>query len=222
MKSKWLKQKWMSVSLLIMLLLPLLIGVRLVGANPPTPPDFDREHQAYQRLFEQYDLVDIDKVPEGITPVVINSPADLERLMRSGSENQNNDVWDQMSVKEITIFTDQLVSKSLPGAATRTSYTTLRRECTVPVGFATFYTAADIRVGVYGTSYAWIDSVNEWVGLRGCTLGFDLTHTYHHHYLTTTTTDITGGGIVDYYLVVNGGIKLWSQPVECSIHYSIY
>ena len=32
----------------------------------------------------------------------------------------------------------------------------------------------------------------------------------------------SGGGVVDWYILVEGGVKVWSMPVECTIHYSIY
>jgi hypothetical protein len=216
------KLKWESVGLIITILLTLFATTQSVNASSPSPPDFDLERRAYQKLFDQYGLVDADEVPSDVTPVRVSSPADLEKLLQEVSGGKQSDILERMPVKDLAILAGNSSSDSHSNPTIQTSYTTLYRECTVPVGLATFYTGAHIRVGVSGTSYAWIDSVNEWVGLRGCTLGLDLTSTYHYHHTTATTADVTGGGVVDYYIAVEGGIKVWSRPVECSIHYSIY
>ena len=221
MQSHVPKQQLLSMVLVITFLLPLFVGVEPVGANSPIPPDVESERGAYKRLFDKYGLVDADEVPNGVTPLRVNSPEELEKLLESAPVGKPSVIQEAMTVEEIALLADK-VYNSEKSSNIRATYTTIRRECTVPVGLATFYTAADIRVGVYGTSYAWIDSVNEWVGLRGYTVGKELKGTYHYHHFDTTTADITGGGVVDWYILVEGGVKVWSMPVECTIHYSIY
>jgi len=187
------------------------------GITSPYKPCRGPQEDEYQELFERYGIVAAEEIPNGITPLVVNSPAQLEKLIASFRNGKRVDVSDQACTEQV-IDEGVLSSQVLNGV----SYYIVRRECTQNTGFSTFHTWADIRIGVYGSSYAWIDSVHEWVGLTGCTIGQDLTNTYHYHYTTATTADITGGGIVDVYLLINGGIKILSLPVECSIHYSLY
>ena len=212
------KSKFVSVFVLLALLLS--AGPGAVVADEP-PPEADPRSQGpqeqYQELFERYGIVEAKEIPPEITPLRVNSPEELENLIATFLNGKRVDVSDRFCV-------DSLVDEGvLPAgvALDGVQYITVRRECTQNMGTATFYTTADIRIGVYNSSYRWIDSVNEWVGLRGVTMGLDLVQEYHYHYITATTADITGGGVVDHYLLVNGMIKVWSTPVECSIHYSL-
>ena len=214
------KIRFVSLFVLLALLLSVVPGA-VLGQEPPPPevePRSQGPQEQYQELFERYGIVEVKEVPLGIIPSRVNSPEELEKLIATFLNGKRVDMSDQFCV-------DSLVDEGvLPAgvALNGVQYISVRRECTESVGTATFYTTADIRIGIYNSSYRWIDSVNEWVGLRGVTLGFELVHTYHYHYTTATTADITGGGIVNHYLIVNGSILMWSRPVECSIHYSLY
>ncbi len=211
------------ITLLVVLVLVGSFGASAAAAQGPQPPattgfDPNRSQEIeYQHLFEHYGIVTVERAPEGIAPIVIKSPAQLRKLIKELRSSKRVDVSDRMCI-------DRVVNEGvLSGrAANGVSYYSVRRECTQNTGASTFHTWADIHIGVYGSSYAWIDSVNEWVGLTGITLGQDLTNTYHYHYVTATTADITGGGTVNVYLLIDGVIRVYSQPVECSIHYSLY
>lgn len=103
------------------------------------------------------------------------------------------------------------------------SYTVVTRSCSVNVSLAKFNTWGDIRVG-YDGSFRWIDSVlNTRTGLTGVTTGFTLSNAYSYSYgQTATSVSVAGGGVVNAYLLVNGSILLYSQPVSCSFTYRLY
>jgi hypothetical protein len=82
MKGRGLKRKWLSIVLivaLVALLMPLFAKAHPVTASSPSPPDFDLEHRAYQKIFDQYSLVDVDEVH-------YLSPGDT-CLLRTGSSS---------------------------------------------------------------------------------------------------------------------------------------
>ena len=110
-----------------------------------------------------------------------------------------------------------------PVSPTAVTYTVVTRSCSVSVSFAKFNTWGDIRVG-YSGSYRWIDRVlNTRTGLTGVTTGFTLVNDYSYPYnQTASAVSIKGGGVVNVYLVIEGGVLVYSQPVSCSFTYRVY
>ncbi|NOK61979.1 MAG: hypothetical protein GFH27_549289n327 [Chloroflexi bacterium AL-W] len=163
--------------------------------------------QEYMELYEKYDLISVSEVPDGIVPIVIESPEQLQKLLQN--------IGVQNNVIERQPF--------LPDIPTTDAQTIVQRQCTANAGLATFNTWADIVVDfVPGSSFRAINSANAWVGLTGVTLGFDLTSTYTNVYNRTSSIEIVGGGIIDVYLVIDGGIKIYSNPISCTINYALY
>ncbi len=65
--------------------------------------------------------------------------------------------------------------------------------------------------------------LNTRIGLTGITTGVNLTNDYSYaHNQTATSISVTGGGIINVYLVIEGGIAVFSQPVSCTFTYQLY
>lgn len=170
-----------------------------------------------EALSNKFGLVEVTKIPEGITPLVFDSVEDLENFL----------VETEKAAKpsQHTTYIEYNPKKPQPGVES-VSYTVVTRSCSSTVAVGTqFNTWADIRVGFSGSPYytTWIDSVlNTRVGLTGVTLGMDLSNEYSYSYnQTTQSVSVVGGGIFNIYLVVEGGIRLYSRPVSCSFTYTV-
>lgn len=202
-----MKLKTLLIWLIVLMLLVQTYGiVSAQGTTPPSPVSWDD-------VVKQYGLKPVDVVPSGVTPMTFRSPTQLEAFLAKLSRQS------QVS-PHINYLEQEDLSLPLPMT---TTYAVVTRSCSVNVSLAKFNTWADIRVG-YSGSFRWIDSVlNTRTGLTGITIGFTLTNDYSYAYnQTATSVSVKGGGIVNAYLLVNGGIQLFSTPVSCSFTYRVY
>jgi len=171
-------------------------------------------------LSEEFGLVEVTEIPDGITPLVFDSLQDLEKFLIEAEKGTN-------STQHIMFAGNGSNGPDIPQVGIETvTYTVVTRRCSTTVAVGTqFNTWADIRIGMSGSSYytTWIDQVlNTQVGLTGITLGMDLTNEYSYSYnQTSQSVSIAGGGILNIYLVVEGGVRLYSRPVSCSFTYSV-
>lgn len=171
----------------------------------------------FQDIIDLYQLKSVDEIPEGVTPLQFDTPGELQSfLSKIKSQTRNS--------SHVT-YLDNGISPNASISPLSTYYAVVTRSCSVDVGapITKFNTWADIRVGVDG-SFRWISSVlNTRTGLTGVTTGFSLSNEYSYAYnQTATSVSVKGGGIVNAYLVIDGGIRLWSQPMSCSFTYRVY
>ena len=186
------------------------------GNLPPITPSpvTSPSRVTFQDLITEYNLRAVDKVPTGVVPLKFSSPAELQEFLRG--------VGRQQYVAHTTIVENGWPNTPAPKSS---GYFVVTRSCSVNLGYvlAKFHTWADIRVGYYD-SYHWIDSVlNTRTGLTGVTTGVTLTNTYSYAYnQSASSVSVKGGGIVNIYLLIDGGIRLYSVPVSCSFTYRVY
>lgn len=202
-----MKLKTLFVWLIVLMLLVQTQGiVSAQGTTPPSPVSWDD-------VVKRYGLKPVDVVPAGVTPMAFASPTQLDAFLSKLSHQSRIS-------HHINYFEREDLSLPLPMAVT---YAVVTRSCSVNVSLAKFNTWADIRVG-YSGSFRWIDSVlNTRTGLTGITTGFTLTNDYSYAYnQTATSVSVKGGGIVNAYLVIEGGILIFSTPVSCSFTYRVY
>ncbi len=199
-------------TLLVVLLIVSITFVPLqsVSAQGKTPPQ-----PTFQDLINLYELKPVSVIPDGVTPLRFETPGELQSFLSRMSNQTRMPVHSTYVEKEIL--------PNAPILPLSTTYAVVTRSCSVNVSLAKFNTWADIRVG-YSGSFRWIDSVlNTRTGLTGVTTGFSLSNEYSYPYnQTATSVSVKGGGIVNAYLVIDGGIRLFSQPVSCSFTYRVY
>lgn len=201
-----MKLKSLFVWLIVLMLFAQTQGI--ASAQGPTLPS----PSSWDDVVKRYGLKSVDVVPAGVTPMAFTSPAHLDAFL--------SNLKRQSQVSPHVNYFEREDLNLLPMSVT---YAVVTRSCSVTVGLAKFNTWADIRVGHSG-SFRWINSVlNTRTGLTGVTLGFTLTNDYSYAYnQTATSVSVKGGGIVNAYLVIEGGILLFSTPVSCSFTYSVY
>jgi hypothetical protein len=160
-------------------------------------------------IFAQYAIRTIAAAPAGITPLEIDTPAELRQLMR------------QITSHGTSRLEMEIASPALLAYGVTESCVHLRKTMSW-VPFPTFNLWAD--VWIVGSGSFWeISDVYEWVGLTGITAFADLTDTWTYHRVSTDHQSVTikGGGIVTHYFVIKNLIKVYSQSVELTILYSL-
>lgn len=197
---------------IILLLFFLTFGkILTVNAQDDTP---SREST---RLSKKFGLVDIDanEVPKGVVPIEFDSNQELEEFLTNLEKNSQSTTHKEFYGINRSDF---------PLIQTTTSYVVVTRSCSTwaQVG-ANFNTWADILVGTSG-SFNWISSVlSTRVGLTGMTLGLGLSNEYSYAYnQSQSSVSIRGGAILNVYIVIEGGIKMYSTPISCSFTYRTY
>jgi len=178
---------------------------------------FDEAYISYQEIINQFNLISVNYIPEGITPLKFNTPQELERFLISLERSAQK-------TPHFHFAEERFPQRFLAGTESVT-YNVITRSCSVPLGYgrASFHTWGDIRVGSLG-SLRGIDTVlSTYTGLTGLTMTATLTNEYSYAYnQTAAQVSIKGGGIVNVYLIIEGGVRLYSVPVSCSFTYQVY
>jgi hypothetical protein len=160
-------------------------------------------------IFAQYDIRAVGAAPAGITPLEIDTPAELQQFMR------------RLASRGTSRLEVESASPALLTYGITESCVHLRKTMSW-VPFPTFNLWADVWIAGSG-SFREIGDVYEWVGLTGITTFADLTDTWTYHRVSANRQSVTikGGGIVTHYFVIKDLIKLYSQSVELTILYSL-
>ncbi|MCG8347756.1 MAG: hypothetical protein MI924_08255 [Chloroflexales bacterium] len=175
--------------------------------------------RGYDEIIAKYGLKIAMGTPQGVSPIKVNSPEELEAVLQ------------QFSIKQLDTHTDIIESPEQPPvpdattmAENATTYGTVTRSCSASTGTATFNTWADIRVG-YSGSFRWIDSVlNTRTGLTGITYGLSMSDSYSYSYnQSSSSVSVKGDAIINAYILLNTGMTtVYSTSVSCSFTYSVY
>lgn len=103
------------------------------------------DKQKYDGVIAKYDLKEASNIPQGVTPIQVNTPEELEALLQQFSAEESN--------THINIV-EQPMRPSDDSVTMSTTYGTVTRSCSANAGAATFNTWGDIRVG-YSGSFRW-------------------------------------------------------------------
>ncbi|GAP08993.1 hypothetical protein BECAL_00126 [Bellilinea caldifistulae] len=202
-------------------LISLLIILTLFGQGSMLSQEsqgtFDKSGISYEEIINRFNLTSVDYIPVGITPLKFKSPEELEKFLTFFKNSTQK-------TTHIYFSGEYFPERFLVGTESIT-YNVITRSCSVPLGYgiARFNTWGDIRVGSSG-SFRWIDKVlSTYTGLTGLTMVATLTNEYSYAYnQTAAQVSIKGGGIVNVYLIIEGGVRLYSVPVSCSFTYRVY
>lgn len=173
------------------------------------------DKQKYDEITAEYDLKETSSIPQGVTPIQVNSPEELEALLQQFSANDSSPHID---------IVEPAMRPSGDATTMSTTYGTVTRACTSNAGAATFNTEGDIRVD-YSGSFRWIDSVlSTRTSLTGITYGLSMSEPYSYAYnQSSSSVSVKGGAIINAYILLDtGATTVYSTPVSCSFTYSVY
>lgn len=164
---------------------------------------------SYEELYEKYGLKDAEKVPDGVTPIVINSPDELEAVLHSLDE-----------LNYVSFDTNEEIS--LFSVVTRSVSVNFHTASTLPGTKATV--SLKVFYDLYSEgSFTGIQSIkhSQWA-LTGVTTGLELSNPYTSHSLKDGVISVFGTTSVDLYLTVSGVIKIYTSLVSAGYKYEPY
>jgi hypothetical protein len=165
----------------------------------------------WDAIFAQYGIRTAGVVPAGITPLRVDTPAQLRQVIRHATSH---------GMGQLNMETESVSLGLLAYGVTETSVRLHVWYNFVP--YPTFNLWANVWVAGSGSFWE-ITDVNEWVGLTGITISEDLADTYTFHRIAADRQSvyIEGGGIVNHYLLIRGIIKIYSSRISLSKTYRI-
>jgi hypothetical protein len=161
-------------------------------------------------IFAQYDIRAVDAAPAGITPLEIDTPAELRRFMRQIASHGTSRLEMENASPALLAYgvTESCVSLHV--------YDSL-------VPWLKFNLWADVWVVGSGSFWEISDDVFEWVGLTGMTALESLSNEWHYHVISSDRRKVTirGGAILDHWLYIKGLIRVYSEPVSLTMTYAL-
>jgi|GEM_PF-1819276 hypothetical protein len=169
----------------------------------------------WDSVVNRYNLIIALHVPDGVTPLHVNTRTDLIEVL---------DSFQCKSREIIYVNLPAISGLSLTSKSTTIDIVHLHEYYVCnPVWQTKFNLWADIYRACSG-SFHWIDSVhNERVGLTDLHPFITLSNTWTDHYIypNQQSARISGGGILDYYLWIQGLLVYYSEPVSLEVVWSI-
>ncbi|MGF7058577.1 hypothetical protein [Brassicibacter mesophilus] len=166
-----------------------------------------------EKIYDKYNLKDVDKLPEGVVPIVIDSPKELEDCLKS----IDNITLDEKSIETtVSISENPTINSGYTATVTKTTSATAGT-------FSKVYLKAYIDVYNSG-SFRQIVGCSESTYLSGTSLGLDWVenNTGHNIMNDGRKINVYGDGVLETYLIIEGGIKVNSRPISLSLSYSVY
>ncbi len=165
-----------------------------------------------KELMDFYGLQSVESVPEGVTPIVVHSDEELKAI------------FDAM--KHITIVPVSVTSRDTLDATIQsgsTYWVTTNTAIQIFNLFGWMYINLDAHIQIYSyLSFRQIIGSQQFTYLSGCTLGYGWTQTYAYADNYGTHINVYGGGVLDFYVIIEGGIKYYSMLHNLSLTYAVY
>jgi|GEM_PF-2436041 len=159
-----------------------------------------------------YRLQSVDSVPEGVVPIVVHNDEELKAIFDA--------------LKSIAIVHSPATSVAHADASIQsggTHWVTAHTAIQIPNIFGWMYVNLHAHIQIYShLSFRGIIDSQQFTSLSGVTLGFGWTQTYAYATNYGTHIDVYGGGLLDFYLLIEGGIKWYSMPLNLSLIYAVY
>jgi long-subunit fatty acid transport protein len=185
----------LSVTLLLLVVVALFAPLTAQAAGSAPSGSLDHGNAEYQRIMDKYGLKRVDSIPEGVTPIYIESPAELKAFMEQLVESRKSGG----SVVGVENFNSPYCIATNWG----TGQFEVHADVDIANGFVTkLYQVRPILTGV--------------------TLGFSLSSPWGVFESTVPSKFVTwrGGGVVNTHLVIESGPILWSTPYSCGATFS--
>ena len=170
---------------------------------------------ALERACEYYRLHTAVTVPDGIQPVPIESAPELHKAIAEIRHVAGHTSRSQQGGQLLTAN----LAISPPGTV---CYHTHRQLLISHVCPTYFHLWADVWVETAG-QWQEIEYVYEWVGISGCTLIFGISDEWSYHRIAWDchSVYVRGGATLDYYFLIKGIIKVFSEPISTSYTFSL-
>lgn len=173
----------------------------------------DRKNETIP-LLEKLGLTVVSEVPTGVIPLHVNSVKEVEALIR-GFKLHGRSFWDDYEPS--LLDGESSTRTSIDARSVHYSYI-----CN-PIWRTRFNLWATVYVAASG-SFHWIDDVRGMhVGLSGFQPFMNLEDTYTDSYIypNQQRVRLEGGGTLEYYLLIEGILTYYSEPVWIIAYYSI-
>ncbi|WP_129600126.1 hypothetical protein [Anaerophilus nitritogenes] len=172
----------------------------------------DTSNDLVTKLSTEYNLKTVDKIPEGVQPIVINSEADMKEYMQKINDFNNLDIELELEPEN---------SRLLNLARSSSDYTkSLSTSESVAIG-AKLNLTAKVKVKNWK-----IDRVyNERMSLTGFTVGLDVDPRSIDIDVDISSNKnsvtIEGECEVDNYLLVDGIVKMFTETRSLRLNYQV-
>ena len=168
------------------------------------------EQLSYSDVCSKYNLSSLQSCPEGVNPVPVSSPEQLDQILSDLYSTPYETVF-YYSYEPSTVTKPDENYTNVTG--------TKRLHASKRIGaLTTFHLWADVDIWSQGSFYQ-ITGCDEWVGLTGVSLGVELSGEHTSHSISGQRVTIRGDGTIDVYLLVDGLVKLASYSTSLSISY---
>lgn len=182
-----------------------------------------RDKILLDNLSKEYNLKDVDKVPEGIVPIKFNSIDELKAFLEKQPKGPvkihktyyaNDFLIDKNNINDMN---SNVILESTGKHHINTSET-------INIGgFVSLDADVFTQVRSLGSTHLEeiITDCKEWTSLTGVTLGAEWDERYAYHVISSDRyrVDVYGGGVLNEYLIVDGLIKIASYPIDLSVSY---
>ncbi|WP_089608930.1 hypothetical protein [Dehalobacterium formicoaceticum] len=179
------------------------------------PNVFASEDQTYDEIFEAYGLKTVSEIPNGVNPIEIKNEKELVYFLEL--INKSIDDHAKKEKKPIVIDLSKNINSDASTFATRT-YTVDSYQIGVPL-----YGKVDLKVTVTDDGYR-VTRALAFTNITGFTLGFDWDETTRGAEIYSNGRDVYAWaeGELEYYLLVNGTVRLYSKTISLDGYLMIF
>lgn len=168
-------------------------------------------------IDEKYNLKTIDKIPEGVTPIEINSEKELQEFLESVSST--NDL-------HVEITDNPIISSRVKRSSDYITRRASKVEKTGFLGSVKFELYGNVKIYAQSNSFKQIEGVSGMgLSISGYTYGVDIrdssVRTDYDISSDKQSVTLTGEGDVDYYIVYQGIGKYMTLHKNMSFVYSL-
>lgn len=211
-------KKKLSIMILSVILTTNLIGGSNVFAQP-----IQKNTPTVASVSKEFNLKDATTIPEGVTPVIVNSPQELQaNLQKVKGDIDKSNKAPTTVINEVAPTTNAINSLMYTSSSITTKYITSKLNIGNYISFFSVWGTLTIEGYSYYRSILSIGGYN--CGLTGYTYGFALfgPQTTKRLYNSNTSASITGSASLDYYVLVSGIGKIYSRPITHTVSYNLY
>ncbi|MBE0451268.1 MAG: hypothetical protein IBX70_10520 [Clostridia bacterium] len=165
------------------------------------------------------DLSTVEILPDGITPIVIENQTQFDEFVKAMKTAPE-------TIEEVSYLKNPNLISSYSTNGIITYYTSASKNLGLGIGdWSSTKLKLTAAIEIYTSgSFRQINGSTQWTNLEGYTIGLDWTEHYNSSTIQNggQSIDVSASGTLDYYLIVNGVIKLYSKNMNISLSYRVY
>lgn len=190
-----------------LIFLSILCSMLLI--TPFTEPIHAENNTTYEELFEKYRITDVQNIPEGINPIIVTSPQELENVL--------------LSLENLNFSTSEINSSNMArNIVERTASVNFNTGGALPGTTATV--SLKVNFDLYSSgSFTGIQAINRsyWT-LTGVTATLSLDNEYTRHSLNNGVITVSGSTDVHLYILIEDLFKLYTTHLNAGYKYEPY